>query len=156
MLLSVPRDGDFDLEAMHKALRGDLPDLDAIHYFRADPPGLEDLVARSSPLSDREASEFRPLADDPGHVMVSSGSTGMPKASVWSNNDIVAMLVHHTVNSLQLTADDVVVGLAPASMGSTGYVFPVLTPLLVGASSVMLETWSPQEALDLIVRERRC
>jgi len=77
----------------------------------------------------------------------------MPKASVWGGNDLVALLLHQFGAALRLTSDDIAGGLAPANTGSTGYVFPVLAPLLIGASAVMLEEWSAEEAVDLIVRE---
>lgn len=154
LLISVPKDRDFDLTSLHAQLREDLPELEAVRYFRDGPTGLEYLLADTPPLSSGQGKELRPSADAPGHVMVSSGTTGLPKASVWSNNDILAMLAHQTVESLQLTSDDLAVGVAPAGLGSTGYVFPVLTPLLIGASSVLLEDWDPQAAVDLIVREK--
>jgi non-ribosomal peptide synthetase component E (peptide arylation enzyme) len=86
--------------------------------------------------------------------MCSSGTTGVPKASLWSANDMIAFLVHQTAPALELNSDDVAGAIAPAGQGSTGYIFPILMPLLVGATSAMLEDWKPQPALDLIVRER--
>lgn len=155
VLLAVDHDRDFDLKEMHARLRGELPHLREIVYARTDgPESLEARTAAAAPLSTAESEKLMPGADDPGHVMVSSGTTGIPKASVWSSNDALA-LARHTVSALELTQDDIVAGLAPASLGSTGYVFPVLAPLTVGAQSVLLESWSPAAALELIVT-RRC
>ena len=45
-------------------------------------------------------------------------------------------------------------GLAPIGTGAVGYVFGVLFPLLKGATSILLERWSPAAALDLLAGER--
>jgi len=86
--------------------------------------------------------------------MLSSGSTGLPKASVWSSNDLYAFLVANWARAVKLTPDDIVVGFAPANAGSTGYVYPVLAPLLLGATSVLLELWAARPALELIAAEK--
>ncbi|MBX6378268.1 MAG: long-chain fatty acid--CoA ligase, partial [Clostridia bacterium] len=41
-----------------------------------------------------------------------------------------------------------------ANTGSTGYAFPGLAPLLVGASFVMLEDWDPEAGLEMLSRYR--
>ena len=57
--------------------------------------------------------------------------------------------------SIELTPDDVAAALAPAGTGATGYIFPILTPLLHGATSVILERWhDPEEAIELILKNR--
>jgi acyl-CoA synthetase (AMP-forming)/AMP-acid ligase II len=154
VLVAVGEDGDTDLRAIHDAVRADVPALDHVVYARE--PGTSSLEARlaaSAPLAPAAAAALRPDPDAPALAMVSSGTTGVPKASVWGGNDVVALLAHHFTSTIELHADDVAGGLAPASLGSTGYVFPVLAPLLAGATSVMLERWSPQAALELLVRE---
>ncbi|HEX4109972.1 MAG TPA: class I adenylate-forming enzyme family protein [Solirubrobacteraceae bacterium] len=143
VLIAAAADGDFDLAAMHAALGVRDP------LYVRQPGGLEEAIAAQAPIVD-----VRPGADEPAHVMVSSGTTGVPKASVWSSNDVIAMLAHYTREALEIDERDVAGGLAPANLGSTGYVFPVLTPLLLGASSVLLERWSPAAALELLARER--
>ena len=52
---------------------------------------------------------------------------------------------------MKVTEDDHAVTLAPASTGATGYVFPILLPLLIGASCSLLERWNgADEALAFI------
>lgn len=152
MLIVLNDNGGFDYVGLAETLRDGLPDLK--HVLTARSGSLESLAANSAPLTAGELDEHRPSADAPAHVMSSSGTTGIPKASVWSSNDLVALLVHHMGRRLHLGADDVAAAIAPASTGSTGYVFPVLAPLLVGATTALLETWKPQAALDLIIREQ--
>lgn len=152
MLIVLHTGGDFDYVGLAETLREGLPDLK--HVLTARSGALEALAAGAAPLTAGEAEQLRPSPDAPAHVMSSSGTTGIPKASVWSSNDLIALVVHHMGDRLHLGPDDVAAAVAPASTGSTGYVFPVLAPLLVGATSALLESWTPQAALDLIVGER--
>jgi acyl-CoA synthetase (AMP-forming)/AMP-acid ligase II len=93
-------------------------------------------------------------ADAPSHVMVSSGTTGMPKCSLFSdNNSIVKVLLQYCKSVAEITSADIAAAIAPAATGSTGYNYPILAPLLAGGTSVMLDHWkgsNPEEALHLI------
>ena len=89
----------------------------------------------------------------PHLAMVSSGTTQLPKVSLWSDNNLWFFLEQFRLH-IDLSADDIAVQIAPANTGSTGYVFPVLAPLLSGATSVLTESWSAAGALDLIERAR--
>jgi non-ribosomal peptide synthetase component E (peptide arylation enzyme) len=153
VLFAVSGDDTFDLRAMHTELADRMPSDLVVRYFRDSDRALETEIAATPPLGPEQAAALRGDPDGPGHIMVSSGTTGIPKASVFGNNDLILMLVGHTAAAMELTADDLAVGIAPAGLGSTGYIFPILAPLLVGASSVVAETWSPRAALDLIVAE---
>jgi non-ribosomal peptide synthetase component E (peptide arylation enzyme) len=149
-LIATPRDGDFDLAGLHAELCDDLSTLREVISTEV----LLELIAATEPLSVEQAAALRTDPNDVAHVMVSSGTTGVPKASLWSGNNVVAMVARHTARALQLTPADIAGALAPAGLGSTGYVFPILAPLLAGASSVILESWSVPAALALIERER--
>lgn len=155
VLISVACDRDIDVRALHEELRPELPDLREVLYARTGSAGsFESRVRATAPINPRTARELRPDPDQPAHVMCSSGTTGVPKAGLWSANDMIAFLVRQTAPALELNSDDVAGAIAPAGQGSTGYIFPILMPLLVGATSAMLEDWKPQPALDLLARER--
>jgi non-ribosomal peptide synthetase component E (peptide arylation enzyme) len=155
VLISVASDHAIDLWALHEELRPALPELREVLYARTDSAdSFEARVRATRPLASHVAKELRLDPDHPAHVMCSSGTTGVPKASLWSTNDMVTLLVVQTARALDLRSGDVAAAIAPAGQGSTGYIFPILTPLLIGATSAMLEDWKPQPALDLIVRER--
>ena len=85
--------------------------------------------------------------------MVSSGTTSVPKLSLWTDNNLFAF-AQMWAGAVALSLEDRIVGLAPAGTGAIGYVFGVLFPLLAGATSVLLERWDPAAALELLVRER--
>ena len=158
-VLVVPAPGavagdDTDFVALGESLLAERPELRALLQARGGAGrDLEDLAAGAAPFA-VEGSERSPQrAEAPARVMSSSGTTGTPKAAVWGGNDLKALLLHAVAPRLRLSPDDVAAGLAPAGTGSTGYLFPVLTPLLVGATAVVLERWSPTAALDLLVAE---
>lgn len=155
VLIGVESDGDIDVRALHDDLRSTLPDLREVLYARTGAAdGFEALIRATEPLDAATAHRLRADPDEPAHVMCSSGTTGVPKASLWSGNDMITLLVHQTAPALSLTREDVAAAIAPAGQGSTGYIFAILMPLLIGATSAMLEHWRPQPALELIARER--
>lgn len=97
-------------------------------------------------------------AQSPLQIMVSSGTTAMPKCSLFSDNDMVFKLVgQYGTYATQMTDRDIGAAIAPAGTGATGYNYPIIAPLLHGGSSVLLERWDgnrPEEALTMIERHR--
>jgi acyl-coenzyme A synthetase/AMP-(fatty) acid ligase len=152
--------GWFDTRAFLVKHRSHLPHLKEVVALR----GVStrelsfDLLANDDTWRSRHGTEYltsaRASADAPSHVMVSSGTTGMPKCSLFSdNNSIVKVLLQYCKSVAEVTSADVAAAIAPASTGSTGYNYPILAPLLVGGTSIMLEHWKgshPEEALHLI------
>jgi acyl-CoA synthetase (AMP-forming)/AMP-acid ligase II len=134
--------------------------------LRAESPGLEVVVAtgalegadatlaevyRHQPVNLTARPDVDP--DRPHLAMISSGTTQLPKVSLWSDNNLYFMLAQFA-ERVDLAPADVVLQVAPPNTGSTGYVFPVLAPVLFGARSIMLSDWGADAALDLIERER--
>ena len=142
---------DFDFVETVAGIRDALPDLETVvgsGVGRAGDLTLEELFVGGDDDVNRRQDPNAPYL-----AMPTSGTTDLPHLSAWTDNDLWFFLSQYRA-AVELTPDDVTVGLAPASTGSTGYVFPVLAPLLSGASSVLLEHWQPFAALDLIARER--
>ncbi|MGK2964819.1 MAG: AMP-binding protein, partial [Tepidiformaceae bacterium] len=155
VIIVPPANKEFDYAEVVNGLRPLLPSLAAVLMLDADDEaGVESLLTAAEPISAAEQSRRRTGPNAPSHVMCSSGTTGTPKASIWSDNNLIALLDRQFASAIKLDRSDIAAGLAPANTGSTGYGFPVVAPLLVGASGVLLETWSPQAALDLIIQER--
>ena len=142
----------FDHVAMVEDLRKDLPELRFLGSLDGRADGVDfsfdEVTCRDVAAVHRERD-----ANAARYVMVTSGTTGLPRLSAWSDNNL-RHFMSFFASSVQLTEDDVAVGFCPANTGATGYVFAVLGPMLVGASSVLLEHWSPVEALRLIETER--
>jgi acyl-CoA synthetase (AMP-forming)/AMP-acid ligase II len=160
-ILLTASGGSFDLRQFVEAHRDELPHLEHIVLLREAPASGEhsfDLMAadndwRGTPL-EQTIKTYRRDPDKPSHCMVSSGTTGLPKCSLYSdNNTLVKVLLQYCGTVANVTSADVAAAIAPAGTGATGYNYPVLVPLLIGGTSVMLEHWSgrhPEEALKLI------
>jgi non-ribosomal peptide synthetase component E (peptide arylation enzyme) len=144
---------DFDHAGMIGKLRPELPDLAHVFTLDGAAPGARaftDLL-RPSARSAAELDARRPDPDAPAHIMLSGGTTALSKMSRFSCNDLLVMLTNFA-DAAELVEDDIAAALAPAGTGATGYVFPILAPLLWGATSVILERWSdPADAIDLIL-----
>jgi acyl-CoA synthetase (AMP-forming)/AMP-acid ligase II len=151
-------DDEFDVRNFLRKNRSRLSCLDHIVCLRA--PAADDEMSFDALTSDdawrgvkgdEYLAQARSHADAPSHVMVSSGTTGLPKCSLFSdNNTIVKVLLQYCGSVARVNSDDVAAAIAPAGTGSTGYNYPILAPLLVGATSVMLEHWRGAHAEDAL------
>jgi len=151
VLVVGPPVKDYDFLAAVQDIRHELPELRLVGGTAGVQADFDfDEVCRTE-------RPFQPLADQdpnaPRYVMVTSGTTGFPHISLWSDNNLWYFM-QVFIDCVQLKPGDIAVGLAPASTGATGYVFPVLGPILCGASSILLEHWSTRGALDLMESSR--
>lgn len=147
----------FDHLAMVRRLRSDLPHLEHVIPLAYGPSALDRLPGVDRPVDPglEEALAAIPFdADAPRHAMISSGTTSLPKISEWSDNGLYAALGRNYADTAHLTPDGIVLGVAPASTGATGYIYGVLSPLLQGATSVLQDPWDPDDAVRLIDAER--
>jgi non-ribosomal peptide synthetase component E (peptide arylation enzyme) len=150
-VLFVPAaDDKIDYLALINGLRADLPSLQHVGVIEGG--GAEIDLSVISTVGDAEVVVSRD-PNAPRYVMVASGTTELPKMSLWTDNNLWAFMKHYR-ESTGMTSHDVALGMAPANTGATGYVFPVLAPLLSGATSVLLEDWDPARALELLESEQ--
>lgn len=85
-------------------------------------------------------------------VLYTSGSTGRPKGVLHSERSIDA-LARFGGEFWGLTQDDVALVPSPvAHIGGSLYAFEF--PWILGSSAVLMESWSPERAVDLIEAER--
>jgi acyl-CoA synthetase (AMP-forming)/AMP-acid ligase II len=150
VFLVPPASDDVDAPALARELREELPDLRIIGTTEggALDVALDEILAGS----DGAPCSVERDADAPRLVMATSGTTELSRLSLWTANNLRFFLQQFGL-AVGLAPGDVALGVAPANTGSTGYVFPVLAPLLHGASSVLLEHWSAPLALELLQRE---
>jgi non-ribosomal peptide synthetase component E (peptide arylation enzyme) len=143
-------------------LRGSLPMLQHVVALRDDGAGADGAFDAMSNAEEWRTAEgeqrlraARAHPDEPSHVMVSSGTTGMPRCSLFSDNNTLVKLLQQYVPAAKVGSADVAAALAPAGTGATGYNYPILSMLLLGGTSVMLEHWSGSQidkTLELIER----
>lgn len=147
----------FDYFKMVQGIRSTLPKLKHIFVVGDKVPegaiSLKGMI--ENPLEQKYPKgyleKFKCKAEEFSLVLPTSGSTGFPK---FVENPICSFMCRERacVEDLRMTKEDVLVCLAATGGGSNGRVY--LAAPLAGAKVVMLEHFSPEQALQLIERER--
>jgi 2-aminobenzoate-CoA ligase len=103
-------------------------------------------------LSAGRSGRFTPVdtaADDVALLAFTSGTTGVPKATMHFHRDVLAIADTFSAHVLRPTPDDVFVGTPPLAF-TFGLGGLVIFPLRIGASSLLVERASPPELADHI------
>jgi len=107
------------------------------------PEGLEAAMARQ-PVS---FANVDTAADDTCLLAFTSGTTGVPKATMHFHRDIMAICACWPPHVLKPRADDIFIGSPPMAF-TFGLGGLLLFPMSVGASTVLLEKASPNDLVD--------
>ncbi len=133
--------------ALIERIRPDVPSLREVLVVDEGGGLPEDL--RSLPHA------FDPHPPDPNEVLAilyTSGTTADPKGVLHSTNTLLAEC-RATRRYHQLTPDEVFV--MPSPVGHiSGLLYGIMLPVVIGATSVLMETWDPERFLQLVERER--
>jgi len=113
------------------------------HFNYAGPDSLEAAMERASPYFDNVDT----AADDTCIFGFTSGTTGVPKATMHYHRDVMAICRCWPAHMLRPQADDVFIGSPPLAF-TFGLGGLLLFPMDVGASTVLLEKASPPQLLD--------
>jgi 2-aminobenzoate-CoA ligase len=120
------------------------PQLRQVRYFNdAGPGGLEAAMTLKSP----QFTNVDTAADDTCLLAFTSGTTGVPKATMHFHRDVMAACACWPPHVLRPTADDVFIGSPPLAF-TFGLGGLLLFPMSVGASTVLLEKAGPPQLLD--------
>ena len=111
------------------------------------PQRLEPAMAGHPPQFDNVDT----AADDTCLLAFTSGTTGVPKATMHFHRDVMAACACWPRHVLRPTADDVFIGSPPLAF-TFGLGGLLLFPLSVGASTVLLDKASPQQLVEGIAR----
>ncbi len=154
---------NFDYLDMYRGLQQRFPHL--AHFFLFDdrvpegaPPGTHSVTAMAQKRAKRPIDESvlaaRRLSatGDVALLTTTSGTTGLPKLVEWPTAPRVCTSKGR-VDIWNLTANDITMAIAPHAGGAAGTLTYFAAPL-AGAKTVMLEEFSPEDALALIEKER--
>ena len=147
---------DFDHGAMIAGMLARVPALKHVFVLDGRPGPFRDFadLLRPHGHGTSELDAERPDPDAPATVMLSGGTTSLSKLSPWSANGLLNSLDAYA-ECVGYGRDDVTAAIAPAGTGATGYIYGLLSPLLQGATSVILPRWKdPEEAIELILANR--
>ncbi len=126
------------------------PELRQIRYFNDDSAaGLEAAMARQSTVF----ANVDTATTDVCMLAFTSGTTGLPKATMHFHRDVMAACVCWPPHVLRPLADDIFIGTPPLAF-TFGLGGLLLFPLSIGASTVLLEQGGPQDLVDAIVSYR--
>jgi len=90
--------------------------------------------------------------DDVSLLMFSSGTTGAPKGVMHTSNTLLSTLFT-SIEDLHLSSDDVVLAISPVGH-LLGYAYQTMMPLMLGATTVLMDEWEPRVALELMRSEK--
>ena len=144
----------FDHARMFLEARATSPSLEHVIVLRGEAPTGALPFDQMFPEVDAEAAVAElgdgPGPDDPFVIVFSSGTTSLPKGCLHTFNT-VACGARLLGEGWAYTADDVQFGPSPVTH-TTGLVTSIVLPLVHGASSHIMESWEPGEALVRIAK----
>ena len=123
----------------------------AVRYIvGGEHPGWQTVPARGDVA---EITLPEPLpADVPALLLYTSGTTSAPKGALLTSAALIAHM-HNFARALDVGADCVILCATPVShLG--GFVAGVIFPAFLGARSVIMSGWRPDEAVEVIGQER--
>ena len=154
LLVAPSRFRGFDYQPMIESLRGQLPALtdyllvggDGEHSFE------QRLIERRWEDSDAAPQPtHRVSSDDVIQILYTSGTTGEPKGVMHTSNTLLSG-VPFFCRRLGLDADDVVLMASPLAH-QTGFIYGMMTAIVLGAKLALQDVWDPEVAGRLIQDE---
>ena len=116
--------------------------------------GESDSHTAFSRLFDEDATALLPTLnpDDVRMVMYTSGTTGRPKGVMHTHNSLNALIRQIGRHWLVEPGDRFLVPSPISHIGGSIYAFE--TPLMLGATAILMESWDPDAAVEIMTRER--
>jgi 2-aminobenzoate-CoA ligase len=135
---------DTDLARELEAAAQECPQLrHVLHFSNRDTHGLEQAMRRQP----RAFSNVDTAADDTCLLAFTSGTTGVPKATMHFHRDVLAVCRCWPPHVLRAQPEDVFIG-SPSLAFTYGLGGLLLFPLYIGASTVLLEKATPAQLAD--------
>ncbi|WJR76776.1 AMP-binding protein [Bradyrhizobium sp. NP1] len=151
----VPRSfRQFDHAVLAEKLKAELPALEHVIVLEGT-----DGSALTGPPSEFDAADFarfveplRPHPNDLMQLLYTSGTTGEPKGVMHTANTILANVVA-TGERFAASREDVMFCPSPLAH-QLGFLWGLLLPMMVGATTVLLDVWKPDLAAKLLAEEK--
>jgi len=153
----VPREfRGFDHAALARELQRELPAIE--HIFVLGGEGEESFEARF--LKTRWEDDGtgpalfaarKPAPNDIIEVLYTSGTTGVPKGVMHTANTLVSS-IESFIERCHMTPEDVILMSSPMAH-QTGFLYGLLSPIVLGAKAVLQDIWEAGSAAQLIQDE---
>lgn len=141
----------FDYPSMAHRLKPDLPDLAHVFVVEGDGPDSFDALLRSPTEAETTFVASPPAPDDVIQLLYTSGTTGEPKGVMHTSNTMLSNLFAFA-ERLKLNRDDVIH--MPSPIGhQLGFMYGLVLPALLGASSVLQDIFDPGEMARQVIGE---
>ena len=139
---------DKRLYAELEETRAQCPMLEQVKYFFDDAPDSVEQRAAAKPAS---FTNVDTAAEDVALITFTSGTTGVPKGTMHLHRDVMASCECFPKYILNQSPDDIVAGTPPLAF-TYGLGGLLHFPLRFGASSVLIEQYTPQTLLETVKR----
>ncbi len=156
-VVAPDRVGSVDFPALLERVRPDVPSLREVFVVGESVPrrctAWADLRAEAG--TTEAAHDLTPRPGDADQVMAilyTSGTTADPKGALHSSNTLLCEC-RSTIRYHALTSDEVFIMPSPVSHIS-GLLYGVMLPVVLGATSVLMQHWDPERFLALVESER--
>ena len=153
-LIIIPNEfRKFNYPKMLEELRGDLPNLEHVLVIGGEGENsfektLTDTCWEAKMDSKNLFAERKLDPNDVVQLMYTSGTTGMPKGVMHTSNTHVCMNMMFN-KRLRLSARDVILMGSPLAH-QTGFMYGMISPILLKTTTVLLDSWSADTAWRLI------
>lgn len=137
----------------YNAASFDAPGSSALSVSPDSSDSLDTLLAQAATEDHAGFGNVETSAEDPALIAFTSGTTGMPKASVHFHRDVLAVCDAFPAAMLQPVPDDIFCGTSPLAF-TYGLGGMLCFPLRYGASSLLLERPTPALMLHAMTQQR--
>jgi 2-aminobenzoate-CoA ligase len=141
---------DKRLEAELKLAQANCPGLKEVRFWYSDEEDSIDKRAKAQPGTFRNVDT---AADDVALIAFTSGTTGKPKGTMHFHRDVIAMCDCFPRSCLKPARDDIFIGSPPLAF-TFGLGGLLCFPLRFGASTALVEKFTPESLLESIQRFR--
>ncbi len=143
-----------DYEAQIESIRSQVPSLCAVALIdkkaprKGSNPTIAEIEKTYDPINSRPAVS----SDDVATILSTSGTTGNPKAVLFTHNNIL-FSEHSFTNGLKRTREDIMFMPSPLNH-ATGFYHGLISPMLLGGKTLLQEHFDAAEAIEIMNKKK--